>query len=26
MAIVKPQVVGRADMGKLSALIKQKLG
>ena len=25
MAIVKPQVVGRADMGKLSALIKQKL-
>ncbi|QDD13066.1 GatB/YqeY domain-containing protein [Candidatus Methylopumilus rimovensis] len=26
MAIVKPQVVGRADMGKLSVLIKQKLG
>ncbi len=26
MAVVKPQVVGRADMGKLSALIKQKLG
>ena len=26
MAIVKPQVVGRADMGKLSTLIKQKLG
>jgi uncharacterized protein YqeY len=26
MAIVKLQVVGRADMGKLSALIKQKLG
>lgn len=26
MAIVKPQVVGRVDMGKLSALIKQKLG
>jgi len=26
MAIVKPQVVGRADMGKLSILIKQKLG
>ena len=26
MAIVKPQVVGRADMGKLSELIKQKLG
>ena len=26
MAIVKPQVVGRADMAKLSALIKQKLG
>jgi uncharacterized protein YqeY len=25
MAIVKPQVVGRADMGKLSMLIKQKL-
>jgi len=25
MAIVKQQVVGRADMGKLSALIKQKL-
>ncbi len=25
MAIVKPQVVGRADMGKLSTLIKQKL-
>jgi len=26
MAIVKPQVVGRADMGKLSSLIKEKLG
>ena len=26
MAVVKPPVVGRADMGKLSALIKQKLG
>jgi len=26
IAIVKPQVVGRADMGKLSTLIKQKLG
>ena len=26
MAIVKPQVLGRADMGKLSSLIKEKLG
>ena len=26
MAIVKPKVVGRADMGKLSSLIKEKLG
>lgn len=26
MAAVKPQVVGRADMGKISGLIKQKLG
>ena len=26
MAIVKPQVVGRADMGKISGLIKAKLG
>jgi uncharacterized protein YqeY len=26
MAIVKPQVVGRADMSKLSVLLKQKLG
>ena len=25
MAIVKPKVVGRADMGKLSSLIKEKL-
>lgn len=26
MALVKPQVVGRADMGKISGLIKAKLG
>lgn len=26
MAIVKPQMAGRADMGKVSALIKTKLG
>jgi len=26
MAAVKPQVVGRADMGKISGLIKAKLG
>jgi uncharacterized protein len=26
MAAVKPQVVGRADMGKISGLIKTKLG
>jgi len=26
MATVKPQVVGRADMGKISGLIKAKLG
>jgi uncharacterized protein YqeY len=25
MAIVKPQVQGRADMGKISGLVKQKL-
>ncbi len=26
MALVKPQIVGRADMGKVSALIKTRLG
>ena len=26
VGLVKPQVAGRADMGKVSALIKQKLG
>lgn len=26
MAVVKPQVVGRADMGKISGLIKSRLG
>jgi len=26
MAVVKPQMAGRADMGKVSALIKSKLG
>jgi uncharacterized protein YqeY len=26
MAIVKPQVQGRADVGKISGLVKQKLG
>jgi len=26
MAIVKPQVQGRADVGKVSGLVKQKLG
>lgn len=26
MAIVKPQVQGRADVGKVSALVKQQLG
>ena len=26
VALVKPQVAGRADMGKISALVKQKLG
>jgi uncharacterized protein YqeY len=25
MAIVKPQVAGKADMGKVSALVKAKL-
>ena len=26
MALVKPQVQGRADVGKVSGLVKQKLG
>jgi hypothetical protein len=26
MAVVKPKVQGRADVGKVSGLVKQKLG